>query len=202
VLIVYRIADGVIVDNTGTSSAWPWPHDPAELVDPPAPVRSEDEEYDAWQVRLDEHAAELAAIAAERDQRTAVLEDVITANLGDTPRADVDYLRLHDDSPAAQATFTHRCTVDVDARELVVGAAFPTLTVEPRVIPADGQTPAVVTYRDEDAGAPAEVIVTVDGTEHPVELIDGVAALEVVADTPGVVTITFDGSTVTVEATP
>jgi hypothetical protein len=126
-LIVYRIADGVIVDNQGTCSAWPeGPPMPDELVDPPAPVRGDDEEDDAWQARLDGHADELAALADERDRRGELLERLLTANLPDgLDVGDVAHVCIPDDSDLAAQLLTHAAHVDVDTGEVIVGAELP-----------------------------------------------------------------------------
>lgn len=70
------------------------------------------------------------------------------------------------------------------------------MTVDRASIPADGTTPAVVTYADTHPDAPASVTFTVNGATQTVTTTKGTAALDVVSTTPG------DTITVTVDALP
>lgn len=85
------------------------------------------------------------------------------------------------------------------------GQAFhrpPTLTAEPTTIPADSTTPSSVTYRNTRPDAPATVTFDVNGATHDIALTNSEATLEIVANTPGTITITAENLTlnITVEA--
>lgn len=70
------------------------------------------------------------------------------------------------------------------------------LTIDRTSIPANGTTPAVVTYTDTHDDAPTSVVFTVNGATDTVTVVDGAAVLEVVSTTAG------DTITVTVDALP
>lgn len=156
-LIVYRTDTGDVVDNTGTSTAWP-EGPPDELA------------------------------FTNTDARHV-------------PRTDLMLLRLHDERDAEQvrAALRNYHHVDTDSGTLVIEGPYPTLTVDRDSIPADGATAAVVTF--ESGLAPAEVSFDVNGEVVTEDVVDGTAAIEVVADIPGPVALACEGLTVTITAT-
>lgn len=82
-------------------------------------------------------------------------------------------------------------------------AAPPTksLTVSPDMIPADNNTPSVVTYTNTYSDAPTSVNVDINGSVTPVAVTKGIAQLEVVAPTVNQITVMVDDLTATITVT-
>jgi hypothetical protein len=84
---------------------------------------------------------------------------------------------------------------ELEVDPAVVAAALVeqrTLTADRLELPADGVTPALVTYFDERPGAPTSVTFTANGAVAVVDLVGGRAQLEVTAAVPGPVDVTVD----------
>lgn len=116
-------------------------------------------------------------------------------------RATVTLLRLHDDDDhdLVQQALHNYCHVDTTTGTLVVEGPYPSLTVDRDGIPADGATPAVVTYMS--GRAPAEVTFDVNGASTVEPVAGGTAQIEVTAAAPGPVTVSCQGLSVTITAT-
>jgi hypothetical protein len=153
-LIVYKVATGEVVDNTGTNSAMPEgpPHEMA----------------------------------------------FINTDSRGLNRNDLALLRLNDQTDAALVAdiLENRCHVDVSVVSpvVVIDGPYPRrdLTTDTDTIPADGTTPATVTYLDTHEGAPSEVVFTVNAALATVALIDGKAVLEVTTSQAGPVDVSVD----------
>lgn len=119
-------------------------------------------------------------------------------------RATVELIRLHDDHDhdLVQQLLHNRHHVDPATKDVVIDGPWPTrsLTAEPQSIPADGSATALVSYRNTFDDAPAQVTFDVNGVTETVALDDGTAELEVVATTPGLLTITCDDLVLTITA--
>lgn len=116
-------------------------------------------------------------------------------------RAALSFLRLHDVEDATQvaAALTNMHHVDPATGALVIDGPYPSLTTDRESIPADGATPAVVTF--ESGRAPAEVAFDVNGTQVTEPVVEGRAQVEVVTTTAGPVVVTCEGLAVTIDAT-
>lgn len=111
-----------------------------------------------------------------------------------------DPIGYSDVDPVGQYLLEHFATPPAPE---VVYPAQATLTTDRDTITADGADAAVVTYQyGRDATFPAEDPVTFDVNGHQVQeqLVDGRAAIEVVASAPGPVTVTCAGLTVRIDA--
>lgn len=74
------------------------------------------------------------------------------------------------------------------------------LTTDRDQVPADGSAAAVVTYRNTHDDAPASVTFDVNSATADEQVIDGTAAIEVVAIEPGPIVVKCEGLEVTIEA--
>ena len=107
-------------------------------------------------------------------------------------------LRLHDEDAhdLVQAVLRNYAHVDPDTRALVIEGPYPTLTADTAAIPTDGTTAATVTY--ESGRAPATVSFDVNGQVTEEATVAGTAEVEVVSSSPGIITVTCEGLTVTI----
>lgn len=117
-------------------------------------------------------------------------------------RAGLGLLRLHDEKDAelVQQVLRNFHRVDPDTKQVVIEGPYPTLAPNRATIPADGTTPAVITYRS--GRAPAQTTFDVNGVTVTEPVVDGTASIEVVTAQPGPITITCEGlqATITAEA--
>lgn len=118
-------------------------------------------------------------------------------------RGELALLRLHDDRDheqvqAIMANYHHVDVSDPGAPTVVVEGPYPSLTSDTPTIPADGTTPAAVTYAS--GRAPASVTFDVNGAQVTEDVTQGTASIEVTADAPGPVVVTCEGQTATIQA--
>lgn len=103
--------------------------------------------------------------------------------------------------PHQQVTGTsYRVEADRVVRVLELGWVPAELNADRLLIPADGTTPALVSLVDYDPARTSPVTFTVNGTAATADLVNGIASLEVVATTPGLVDVTVGDLAVLITA--